>query len=84
MNCRFSVGAEQSAFYYPYGMPYADLNGYDRYKYSGKEIETANGLNHYDFMLAVTTLPLGSSLVRTKRLLTMPPFPHTPTAPPTQ
>ena len=35
--------------YYPYGMPYADLNGYDRYKYSGKEIETANGLNHYDF-----------------------------------
>ena len=49
MNCRFSVGAEQSAFYYPYGMPYADLNGYDRYKYSGKEIETANGLNHYDF-----------------------------------
>ena len=35
--------------YYTYAMPYADLNGYDRYKYSGKEIETANGLNHYDF-----------------------------------
>lgn len=67
MNCRFSVGAEQSAFYYPYGMLYADLNGYDRYKYSGKEIETANGLNHYDFHTRSHDLAFGQFTCQDKK-----------------
>ncbi len=37
--------------YYPYGMPMATSTGAEvnRYKYSGKELETRNGLNFYDF-----------------------------------
>ena len=41
----------QATDYYPYGMPMATSTGAEvnRYKYSGKELETRNGLNHYDF-----------------------------------
>ena len=53
--------------YYPYGMPYADLNGYDRYKYSGKEIETANGLNHYDFHARSHDFALGQFTCQDKK-----------------
>ncbi|MDE7385763.1 MAG: hypothetical protein K2N28_01345 [Muribaculaceae bacterium] len=42
---------EQATDYYPYGMPMATSTGAEvnRYKYSGKELETRNGLNFYDF-----------------------------------
>ena len=53
--------------YYTYAMPYADLNGYDRYKYSGKEIETANGLNHYDFHARSHDFALGQFTCQDKK-----------------
>ncbi|MBD5425908.1 MAG: hypothetical protein HDR45_06930, partial [Bacteroides sp.] len=46
-----SGNVEQATDYYPYGMPIATSTGAEvnRYKYSGKELETRNGLNFYDF-----------------------------------
>ncbi|MDE7472273.1 MAG: hypothetical protein K2M68_01680 [Muribaculaceae bacterium] len=46
-----SGNVEQATDYYPYGMPMATSTGAEvnRYKYSGKELETRNGLNFYDF-----------------------------------
>ncbi len=35
--------------YYPYGLPFADWQGEERYLYSGKELERGDGLMHYDF-----------------------------------
>ncbi len=48
-----STGAiEQTVAYYPYGGIIADLGnliGSQSYKFGGKELVTANGLNEYDF-----------------------------------
>ena len=47
-----STGAvRQTTDYYPYGTPMQSSTGAEvnRYKYGGKEFETENGLNHYDF-----------------------------------
>lgn len=35
--------------YYPFGLPFPDWQGDDRYLFSGKELERAEGLNLYDF-----------------------------------
>ncbi len=35
--------------YYPYGLPWADWQGSDRYLFSGKEFEREHGLFTYDF-----------------------------------
>lgn len=41
----------QSNIYYPFGMPFAEGVGHEQqpYKYNGKEWETINGLNQYDY-----------------------------------
>ena len=40
----------ESNSYYPYGMPYADnYTSVQPYKYGGKELDRANGLDMYDF-----------------------------------
>ncbi len=43
--------AVQTTDYYPYGLPMATSTGaaVNRYKYSGKELDTRNGLNFHDF-----------------------------------
>ena len=51
MNHPHSPAMRPTYTYYPYGMPMATSTGaaVNRYKYSGKELETRNGLNFYDF-----------------------------------
>ena len=43
--------AAQTTDYYPYGLPKATATApsVNRYKYGGKELDTRNGLNQYDF-----------------------------------
>ncbi len=42
---------EQVSHYYPYGMSFAEgtNNSGNQYKYNGKELDTTNGLNLYDY-----------------------------------
>ena len=40
---------ENKRDYYPYGGLFGESASYQSYKYSGKELETMNGLNTYDF-----------------------------------
>jgi RHS repeat-associated protein len=41
----------QSTEYYPFGMPYSESTGQNNqpFEYNGKEFETMNGLNQYDY-----------------------------------
>ena len=45
--------------YYPYGMPFADTEPRQPYKYSGKELETMNGLRHLDYGARWMDYPIG-------------------------
>ncbi len=45
--------------YYPYGMPFADTEHHQPYKYSGKELETMNGLRHLDYGARWMDYPVG-------------------------
>jgi RHS repeat-associated protein len=46
-----AASVKQSTHYYPFGMPFADATGKDiqPYKYNGKELDSRNGLNMYDY-----------------------------------
>ena len=45
--------------YYPYGMPFADTEHHQPYKYSGKELETMNGQRHLDYGARWMDYPIG-------------------------
>lgn len=45
--------------YYPYGMPFSDSEHRQPYKYSGKELETMNGLRHLDYGARWMDYPIG-------------------------
>lgn len=45
--------------YYPYGMSFADSEHHQPYKYSGKELETMNGLRHLDYGARWMDYPVG-------------------------
>ena len=45
--------------YYPYGMSFADSEHHQPYKYSGKELETMNGLRHLDYGARWMDYPIG-------------------------
>ena len=48
----------ESTQYYPFGMPWIDRNGRDRYKFSGKEYDATGTLNLYDFEARIYDLAL--------------------------
>ena len=45
--------------YYPYGMPFSNTEHRQPYKYSGKELETMNGLRHLDYGARWMDYPVG-------------------------
>lgn len=48
--------------YYPYGLPWSNLQATDRYLYSGKDLDRSNGLMLYDFHARLYDPQLGRFL----------------------